>query len=149
MGYNNSFNPVGDNFGFQGQCSITIDKKIIENMQKDNAYKEIVYSYINNLDRQQVGYQQSSQQQGMSCFAHTLEDNNGVLAPSTTYGHGTFSTEEWVRRVGDYDDYQKKVGQVFEKQKADLFEIFLKMTEACAAKRDELNLSQEVQKQEI
>lgn len=42
------------------------------------------------LDRQQVGYQQSSQQQGMSCFAHTLEDNNGVLAPSTTYGHGTF-----------------------------------------------------------
>ena len=149
LGYNNSFNQVGDNFGFPGQCSLTIDKKVIEKMQKDTVYKEIVYSRIANLERQQIGFQQHAQREGMSCFAHVLEDDNGRLALSTTYAHGTFSTEEEVRGMWDYDGYQQKVGQVFEKQKADLFEIFLKMTEACVAKRDELNLSQEVQKQEI
>ncbi|MBP5597190.1 MAG: hypothetical protein J6Y02_17540, partial [Pseudobutyrivibrio sp.] len=39
--------------------------------------------------------------------------------------------------------------QVFDKQKADLIEIYLTMTENCAVKRDELNPSKEGQQQEI
>lgn len=37
-------------------------------MQKDTVYKEIVYSYIENLEAQQVGYLQHASQEGMTCL---------------------------------------------------------------------------------
>lgn len=129
LGYNNSFNQIGDNFGNSGQCSITIDKKVIENMQKDTVYKEIVYSYIENLEAQQVGYQQYSTQEGMSCFAHVLEDNNGVLAPSTIYAHSAFSTEEEVRRIWNMEGSNKEISKAVEQLKGELIDIYLVMLE--------------------
>ena len=88
-------------------------------------------------------------QEGMSNFAHVLEDNNGVLAPGTTYAHCSFSTEEEIKRMWADYEYQKKAGQALEQQKADLIEIYLKMTENCVIKRDELNPSKEDQQKEI
>lgn len=129
LGYNNSFNQVGNNFGSLGQCSIIIDKKVIENMQKDTVYKEIIYSYIENLESQQVGYQQHAAQEGMSCFAHVLEDNNGELAPSTLYGHGSFSTEEEVRRIWNMETYNKEIAKSVEQLKTDMIDIYLAMLE--------------------
>jgi len=138
LGYNNSFNQIGDNFGNPGQCSITIDKKVIENMQKDTVYKEIVYSYIENLEAQQVGYQQYATQEGMSCFAHILEDNNGVLAPSTTYAHSAFSTEEEVRKIWKMEASNKEIAKTLEQLKDDMIDTYLAMIEQSKRTKDKI-----------
>lgn len=138
LGYNNSFNQVGDNFGYPGQCSITIDKKVIENMQKDTIYKEMVCSYIENLESQQTGYKQHAIQEGMNCFAHVLEDNNGILAPSTTYGHGSFSTEEEVRRIWNMESSNKEITRALEQLKNDMIDTYLAMLEQSEKTKDKI-----------
>ena len=108
-------------------------------MQKDTAYKEIVYSYIENLESQQVAYQQYCASQGMSCFAHVLEDNKGVLAPSTTYAHGTFSTEEEVRRIWNMEGSNKAISKTVEQIKSDMIDIYLEMLEQSENTKDRVH----------
>ncbi|MBE5912887.1 MAG: hypothetical protein E7274_02370 [Pseudobutyrivibrio ruminis] len=148
LGYNNSFNQIGDNFGNPGQCSITIDKKVIENMQKDTVYKEIVYSYIENLEAQQVGYLQHASQEGMSCFAHVLEDNNGVLAPSTKYVHDAFSTEEDIRKIWNTGVSNKEIVKTLEQLKDDMFDTYLAMLEQSERTKDKIIINDDSMKED-
>lgn len=69
------------------------------------------------------------------------------LDVGATYSHCRFSTEEEVRKMWADEEYQKTVGQIFEKQKADLMDIYLKMTENCILKMNEL-ASSEIFKEE-
>ena len=64
------------------------------------------------------------------------------LDVGATYSHCHFSTEEEVRKMWADEEYQKTVGQIFEKQKADLMDVYLKMTENCILKMNELTSSE-------
>ncbi len=65
----------------------------------------------------------------MICFAHVLEDDNGGLAPITTYAHGAFSTEEEVRRIWNMEASNNNIARTVEQLKDDMIDMYLTMLE--------------------
>lgn len=138
FGYNDSLNQVGDNFSELGQVSIDIDVAVIRKMQNDPNFEEEVLNAIGNCEKNYGLYQQGAIRDGMSYTDHCLELDGDKLQESQGYYHSKASTEEELRRMWNAEEYQTKMGQFFEKQKADLIEIYLKMTESCILKKDNL-----------
>lgn len=143
FGYNDSLNQVGDNFSELGQVSIDIDVAVIRKMQNDPNFEEEVLNAIGNCEKNYGLYRQGAIRDGMSYTDHCLELDGDKLQESQGYYHSKASTEEELRRMWNAEEYQTKMGQFFEKQKADLIEIYLKMTESCTLKNDELAPSEQ------
>lgn len=138
FGYNDSLNQVGNNFSELGQVSIDIDVAVIRKMQNDPNFEEEVLNAIGNCEKNYGLYQQGAIRDGMSYTDHCLELDGDKLQESQGYYHSKASTEEELRRMWNAEEYQTKMGQFFEEQKAELIEIYLKMTESCILKKDNL-----------
>ena len=79
---------------------------------------------------------------GLPYTDHHLALDGDKFQGSQGYFSSKYSTEEELRRMWDAEEYQTKMGQFFEKQKADLMDIYLKMTENCILKMKEPALSE-------
>lgn len=77
LGYNDSFNQVGDNLGEHGQCSISIDAECIKNMMKNPQYELIMSAYIEEAEHNYASYETEAKTSGMKYIHVILEDNNG------------------------------------------------------------------------
>ena len=143
LGYNNSMNQVGENFGEMGQCSIEIDISVIEKMMQDPKYEQQANGWIQAFEQNYAGHAADVASSGCSNFCFTIHDFGDGIQTGRTCGYTPFSTEEEVRKMWADEEYQKSVSQVFDKQKADLIEIYLKMTESCILKKDELAPSEQ------
>ncbi|MBR5635673.1 MAG: hypothetical protein IKW81_01935 [Pseudobutyrivibrio sp.] len=143
FGYNDSLNQVGDNYSELGQISIDIDVAVIRKMQNDPSFEEEVLATIENIKTYHVAYQQEAINSGMPYMDYCLQLEGDELQKSQGYYSSKYSTEEELRRMWDAEEYQRKMGQYFEEQKAELIEIYLKMTESCILKKDELAPSEQ------
>ncbi|WP_090171394.1 DUF6033 family protein [Pseudobutyrivibrio sp. 49] len=143
FGYNDSLNQVGDNYSKLGQISIDIDVAVIRKMQNDPSFEEKVLATIGNIKTYHVAYQQEAINSGMPYMDYCLQLEGDKLQQSEGYFSSKYSTEEELRRMWDTEEYQRKMGQFFEEQKAELIEIYLKMTESCILKKDELAPSEQ------
>ncbi|SDI52933.1 hypothetical protein SAMN05421493_11735 [Pseudobutyrivibrio sp. 49] len=148
LGYNNSMNQVGENFGEMGQCSIQIDVSVIKKMMQDQQYAENVHGWIQSFEQNYGSHATDVTSHGNSNFCFTIDDFGEGIQTGRLCANSSFSTEEEVKRMWANEDYQKSVGQLFEKQKADLIDIYLKMTENCILKMKELTSSEIIEKKE-
>ena len=147
LGYNNSMNQVGENFGEMGQCSIEIDISVIEKMMQDPKYEQQANGWIQAFEQNYAGHAADVASSGCSNFCFTIHDFGDGIQTGRTCGYTPFSTEEEVRKMWADEEYQKSVSQVFDKQKADLIEIYLKMTESCILKKDEIAPSEQIKEE--
>ena len=147
IGYNDSLNQVGDNYSEMGQVSIDIDAAVIRKMQNNPDFEEEVLAAIENCEKNYGQYQQEAIRNGMPYTDHHLTLDGDRLQESQGYFSSRYSTEEELRRMWDAEEYQTKMGQFFEKQKADLIEIYLQMTESCILKRDEIAPSEQIKEE--
>lgn len=149
LGYNNSMNQVGNNFGELYQCSVEIDISVIRKMMNDPTFESNTKNYFQSLIEQVYPqFQATAVRDGMSNMCMSIGLDGDGLDIGATYTHCHFSTEEEVKRMWADEEYQKTVGQIFEKQKADLMDIYLKMTENCVLKMKELASSEIIEKKE-
>ena len=65
LGYNNSLNQRGTDFGMAGRCSINIDIAVIERMQKDPKYEQQIKGIIASSRKNYSSYEQSAASDGM------------------------------------------------------------------------------------
>lgn len=148
LGYKNSMNQVGNNFGEMYQYSIEIDVSVIRKMMSDPLFESNTNNYFQTLIEQVYPqFQADAVRDGMSNMCMTLDMEGDRLDVGATYSHCHFSNEEEVRKMWADEEYQKTIGQIFEKQKADLMDIYLKMTENCILKMKE-RASSEIFKEE-
>ena len=137
LGYNNSMNQVGNNFGELYQYSVEIDISVIRKMMSDSTFESNTKNYFQSLIEQVYPqFQATAVRDGMSNMCMNIGLDGDRLDVGATYAHCHFSTEEEVRKMWADEEYQQTIGQVFDKQKADLIETYLKMTENCVLKRD-------------
>ena len=148
FGYNDSLNQVGDNYSEMGQVSIDIDAAVIRKMQSNPDFEEEVLAAIENCEKNYGQYQQEAIRNGMPYTDHHLTLDGDRLQESQGYFSSRYSTEEELRRMWDAEEYQRKMGQFFEEQKAELIEIYLKMTESCILKKDELAPSEQTKEEQ-
>lgn len=148
FGYNDSLNQVGDNYSEMGQVSIDIDAAIIRKMQNNPDFEEEVLAAIENCEKNYGQYQQEAIRNGMPYTDHHLTLDGDRLQESQGYFSSRYSTEEELRRMWDAEEYQRKMGQFFEEQKAELIEIYLQMTESCILKRDEIAPSEQTKEEQ-
>ena len=148
FGYNDSLNQLGDNYSEMGQVSIDIDAAVIRKMQSNPDFEEEVLAAIENCEKNYGQYQQEAIRNGMPYTDHHLTLDGDRLQESQGYFSSRYSTEEELRRMWDAEEYQRKMGQFFEEQKAELIEIYLKMTESCILKRDEIAPSEQTKEEQ-
>ena len=143
LGYNNSMNQVGNNFGELYQYSVEIDISVIRKMMSDSTFESNTKNYFQSLIEQVYPqFQATAVSDGMSNMCMNIGLDGDRLDFGATYTHCHFSTEEEVRKMWADEEYQKTIGQIFDKQKADLIDIYLKMTENCVLKMKELASSE-------
>lgn len=138
LGYNNSFNQVGVNFGNMGQCSITLDVSVIERMQKDPQYEERVKGMIQNSYDRYSEYTSRALEDGYSYMSLVIEDNNGMPTRSIQQSNSDYSTEDEVRKMWNMDSDTKKISLQFEEQKKALIDSYLKMLDENSKVRNKL-----------
>ena len=149
LGYNNSMNQVGNNFGELYQYSVEIDISVIRKMMSDSTFESDTKNYFQTfIEQVYPQFQATAVRDGMSNMCMKIGIDGDSLDVGATYAHCHFSTEEEVRKMWADEEYQKTIGQVFDKQKADLIETYLKMTENCVLKMKELASSEIIEKKE-
>lgn len=100
LGYNNSMNQVGENFGAMGQCSIEIDISVVEKMMKDTKYAEHANGWIQAFEQNYNGHAVDVASAGYSNFCFTLHDFGNGIETGRTDAHNAFSTEAEVKKCG-------------------------------------------------
>ena len=103
-GYNNSLNQVGENYGAIGQCSISLDVKVIENMMNDPNYARGVNHWIEYIQNDYSLFEDESKQLGCSYTDVSIEDDNGRCFFSVGHYHLPFSTENELKEIWAQQD---------------------------------------------
>ncbi|MCF0127426.1 MAG: hypothetical protein HUJ70_02600 [Pseudobutyrivibrio sp.] len=129
LGYNNSMNQSGDNFGGLGQCSINIDISVIEHMQKDSNYKAKVLGMIEVIQREYSNYEMQTKQDGFIYTSVGLEDVGGELQRSIAESNASYSTEDEIKRMWPTKQSDIRYVQIVDSAKRDLFETYMEMLE--------------------
>lgn len=140
LGYNNSFNQSGNNFGNMGQCSISLDVSVIERMKNDPNYEERIKGMIRDSYTRYSQYEANAVQDGYSFVSISIEDNNGVPIRGVKQSHVPYSTEEEVRELWNNADMTKKLTFKIESQKQQMLDSYMKMFDVNRRRKSELNL---------
>lgn len=127
LGYNNSMNQIGSNFGEINQYSISIDISVIRNMQRDPAYEASVLDTIQDTQARYSNYQSRAKEQGMFYFCVNIEDNGGNIQRSTTYSHTAFSTEDEVKAMWNKNTQASHAIEKLEEVQNELLENYMKL----------------------
>lgn len=135
LGYNNSMNQVGENFGAMGQCSIEIDISVVEKMMKDTKYAEHANGWIQAFEQNYSGHAVDVASSGYSNFCFTLHDFGNGIETGRTDSHNAFSTEAEVKKMWANDEYKNKATKYTEQKKAALTDAYLKMLEESRLKQ--------------
>ena len=107
LGYNNSMNQIGGNYGENGQCSISIDISVIKHMQDDISYEQKMKGMIQNTYDQYSTYEAAAMSDGCPYVSVSFEDNNGQPMRSITQSVSFFSTEEELKAMWSDDSIIK------------------------------------------
>ena len=99
LGYNNSMNQVGENFGEMGQCSIQIDVSVIKKMMQDQQYAENVHGWIQAFEQNYGSHATDVSSHGNSNFCFTIDDFGEGIQTGRLCANSSFSTEEEVKRM--------------------------------------------------
>ena len=148
IGYNDSLNQVGDNYSEIGKISIDIDVAVIRKMQSDSSFEEEVLDTIDRIKNNHGEFQQEAINSGRPYMDYCLRLDGDKLQESIGNYSSKYSTEEEIRRIWADEEYQKKMNQFFAEQKAELIEVYLKMTESCIIKKDELAPSEQTKEEQ-
>ena len=135
LGYNNSFNQVGSNFGNPGQCSITIDSSVIKRMQEDPRYEQAVKGMIENTRSRYSEFEAGALKDGYQYVSVSIEDNNGKPQRGTIQSNYPYSTEDEVKSMWNMGEYSNRVISIIDDIKNDAVDAFFKMYDEGAASR--------------
>lgn len=138
LGYNDSFNQVGDNFGGHGQCSISIDAECIKQMMKKPQYELNILAYIEQAEQDYDSYEAETKASGMKYTSVLLEDNNGQPQRAWMKSQMPYSTEEEVRALWAQQNSSDIVKKQIENMDNDLFERLCEMLDKQKEDREEL-----------
>lgn len=126
LGYNNSFNQVGSNFGNKGQCSITIDASVIKRMQEDPRYEQAVKGMIENTRSRYSEFEAGALKDGYQYVSVSIEDNNGKPQRGTIQSYYPYSTEDEVKSMWNMGEYSNRVISIIDDIKNDAVDAFSK-----------------------
>lgn len=131
LGYNNSMNQVGDNFGKIGQSSIEIDIAVIRRMKEDPSYEREVRWTIKDISDRYGSMEADTIAQGFRSMCALIQDDNGRIQVGKAKAMCDFSTEEEVKRMWGKSENDNFIKIVWSENKIndELFDNFMKMTE--------------------
>ena len=140
LGYKDSMNQVGDNFGSVGQCSISIDVKVIEHMMEDSKYAAVAGVWIEESIKNYSLYEEDTQMSGMKYTSVQIEDDNGRAVPSVMSSNLPYSTDEEVRAIWAEEDGKSTAGVITKQltENGDMFDRFLEMFDKSQEKHREM-----------
>ena len=141
MGYKDSMNSVGENYGSVGQRSVMIDVKVIQNMMENPKYASNVHAWMEHIVEQYPLWEEETQSMGMKYTDVNIEDDDGNGA-TWSVGHFNlpFSTEEEVRAIWAEEDAKSTAGAITKQltENADMFDRFLEMFDKSQEKHREM-----------
>lgn len=129
LGYKNSMNQVGSNFGYPGQVSISIDVSVIKKMQQDPEYEKEVRGLIERSRDYHSADKADAARLGYTYFATSIDDGGGHPATSQTMSYSPFSTEEQIKALWNREGKDSNVMTIFEKQRQEMLNAFLHITD--------------------
>ena len=141
MGYKDSMNSVGENYGSVGQRSVTIDVKVIQNMMENTEYALNVHCWMEHIVERYPLWEEETQSMGMKYTDVNIEDDDGNGA-TWSVGHYNlpFSTEEEVRAIWAKEDGKSTAGVITKQltENGDMFDRFLEMFDKSQEKHREM-----------
>lgn len=147
LGYLNSMNQIGDNFGEAGQCSISIDISVIEKMMKDSNYEEKIKYIIGGTKSMYSQYEARAQSEGYSYVSVVIEEEAGKLSYGVKQSVMRYSTEEevkeiWANESSAWTDdlFQKQVCYQIQNVQNELLEHYIKLGESREEKLNRLGI---------
>lgn len=131
LGYNNSMNQVGDNFGKIGQSSIKIDIAVIRRMKEDPSYEREVRWEIKDISDRYGSMEADAIAQGFRSMCAFIQDDNGRMQWGKEKAMCDYSTEEEVKRMWGKSEIDNFIKIEWSENKIndELFDNFMKMTE--------------------
>ena len=140
LGYKDSMNQVGDNFGCAGQCSISIDVKVIENMMQDSSYEISAKGWIEDSISRYSQYEKNNQLIGMEYTSVHIEDDNSRVSTAIVGSHLPYSTEEEVKAIWNSNNEDKNQGFLYKKisDNVDMFDSLMEIFDKSQNKQKEI-----------
>ena len=135
LGYNNSFNQVGNNFGHSGQCSITLDVSVIKKMQEDPRYEQSVKGMIENTKTRYSEFETDALKDGYQYVSVSIEDNGGKPQRAIAQSNVPCSTEDEVRSMWNSVEYSSRIVSIVDDLKSEAADIFFKMYDESRSNR--------------
>ena len=135
LGYQDSFNQVGNNFSDLNQCSIEIDVSVIRHMQKDPRYAQEVRGVIESTRREYSTFARWTLEEGMDHCERILKDGGNHVITELQMHRGKASTEDEVRSMWNMPGASKTLSDKSIKRKLDniqknMFDSFMEMTQS-------------------
>lgn len=149
IGYNNSMNQIGENFGEPGQCSIDIDVAVIRKMQSDPDYELRIKSLIRNSVHNYPVYETWAKQEDYGYTSVNIEEEDGEPVRSVCLSRMAYSTEEEVRRMWGENEKQDSAEDFLKKKiyircmsvKNSLIDDYMKLTGEREEKMERLGIN--------
>ena len=135
LGYNNSFNQVGNNFGHSGQCSITLAVSVIKKMQEDPRYEQSVKGMIENTKTRYSEFETDALKDGYQYVSVSIEDNGGKPQRAIAQSNVPCSTEDEVRSMWNSVEYSSRIVSIVDDLKSEAADIFFKMYDESRSSR--------------
>lgn len=129
LGYGNSMNQIGDNFGNPGQYSISIDVSVINRMMESPEYENMILHKIDNIRSMYPQYEQENRKEGLNYMCVQLNDVGGKLEVSQLLSSNPFSTEEQIKEMWGNDSLSNQFVKKIQNVQNDMFDTYMKMTE--------------------
>lgn len=140
IGYKNSLHQVGENYGANGQCSITIDVSSIRRMIEDPSYEIGVKASIEEAQKKYPQYELDTKACGMNYTDVVIEDDNGKIQYSVGHFPRRFSTEEELlamRAESNTESYADTIKKQIA-ENTDMFDSLMEMLDKSQEKQREL-----------
>ena len=147
LGYLNSMNQIGDNFGEAGQCSISIDISVVEKMMKDSDYEQKIKHIIEGTKGMYPQYEARAQSEGYPYVSVVIEEEAGKLSYGVMQSVMRYSTEEevkeiWANESSAWTDdlFQKQVCYKIQNVQNELLDHYMKLGESREEKLNRLGI---------
>jgi hypothetical protein len=99
LGYNNSMNQVGTNFGEKSQKSIEIDVSVLKNAVNDPEYKERLLNKIDGTLDSYSRWVSDANEQGATNMCVGITDEGEGIQTYGVFSQVAFSTEEQIKAM--------------------------------------------------
>lgn len=140
IGYKNSLYQVGDNYGANGQCNITIDVSAIRRMMEDPSYEIGVKACIEEDLKNYPMYELNAKAYGMNYTDCNIRDNGGSIEHSTGYFRLMPATEEKLLEIRGMSNAESYADMIKEQiaDNTDMFDSLMEMLDKSREKQREL-----------